>query len=54
MKGIGEQKAARIYAAAKQLVPMRMVSAAEMLQLRRNMARTPESRPISFIIRFEL
>eukprot|EP00435_Cladocopium_sp_Y103_P061787 s880_g23.t1 len=37
VKGIGEQKAARIYAAAKQLVPMRMVSAAEMLQLRRNM-----------------
>eukprot|EP00913_Durusdinium_trenchii_P033962 g31790.t1 len=32
VKGIGEQKAARIYAAAKQLV-----SAAEMLQLRRNM-----------------
>merc|ERR1719336_3562218 len=37
VKGIGDQKAARIMAAAKQLIPMRMVSAAEMLQMRRNM-----------------
>lgn len=37
VKGIGEQKAARIMAAAKQLVPMRMVSAAEMLSMRKNM-----------------
>jgi len=37
VKGIGEQKALRIMAAARQLVPMRMVSAAEMLQMRRNM-----------------
>mmetsp|Transcript_33236 Transcript_33236/g.77246 ORF Transcript_33236/g.77246 Transcript_33236/m.77246 type:complete len:378 (-) Transcript_33236:163-1296(-) len=37
VKGIGEQKAQRIMAAARQLVPMRMVSAAEMLQLRKNM-----------------
>mmetsp|Transcript_55684 Transcript_55684/g.120309 ORF Transcript_55684/g.120309 Transcript_55684/m.120309 type:complete len:384 (-) Transcript_55684:187-1338(-) len=35
--GIGQIKAARIMAAAKQLVPMRMVSAAEMLQMRNNM-----------------
>merc|ERR1719323_2099349 len=37
VKGIGEQKAQRIMAAARQLVPMRMVSAAEMLQMRKNM-----------------
>mmetsp|Transcript_114160 Transcript_114160/g.223922 ORF Transcript_114160/g.223922 Transcript_114160/m.223922 type:complete len:379 (+) Transcript_114160:18-1154(+) len=37
VKGIGDQKAARIMAAARQLVPMRMVSAAEMLQMRKNM-----------------
>jgi len=37
IKGIGDQKAARIMAAARQLVPMRMVSAAEMLQMRRSM-----------------
>nr|QDO16241.1 DNA repair protein RAD51 [Lingulodinium polyedra] len=37
VKGIGEQKAQKIMAAARQLVPMRMVSAAEMLQMRRNM-----------------
>eukprot|EP00927_Polykrikos_kofoidii_P064969 TRINITY_DN60769_c0_g1_i1.p1 TRINITY_DN60769_c0_g1~~TRINITY_DN60769_c0_g1_i1.p1 ORF type:complete len:380 (+),score=68.01 TRINITY_DN60769_c0_g1_i1:76-1215(+) len=37
VKGIGEQKAKRIYDAARQLVPMRMVSAAEMLQMRKNM-----------------
>eukprot|EP00747_Dinoflagellata_sp_TGD_P165919 gnl/TRDRNA2_/TRDRNA2_187930_c0_seq1.p2 gnl/TRDRNA2_/TRDRNA2_187930_c0~~gnl/TRDRNA2_/TRDRNA2_187930_c0_seq1.p2 ORF type:complete len:409 (+),score=98.84 gnl/TRDRNA2_/TRDRNA2_187930_c0_seq1:85-1227(+) len=37
VKGIGEQKAARIMTAAKQLVPMKMVSAAEMLQMRKNM-----------------
>jgi len=35
--GIGDAKAKRIIAAARQLVPMRMVSAAEMLQMRRNM-----------------
>mmetsp|Transcript_57367 Transcript_57367/g.134516 ORF Transcript_57367/g.134516 Transcript_57367/m.134516 type:complete len:366 (-) Transcript_57367:73-1170(-) len=37
IKGIGEQKAQRIFAAARQLVPMRMVSAAEMLHMRKNM-----------------
>mmetsp|Transcript_58377 Transcript_58377/g.139195 ORF Transcript_58377/g.139195 Transcript_58377/m.139195 type:complete len:366 (-) Transcript_58377:135-1232(-) len=37
IKGIGEQKAQRIFAAAKQMVPMRMVSAAEMLHMRKNM-----------------
>jgi len=37
VKGIGDQKAQRIMAAAKTLVPMRMVSAAEMLQMRKNM-----------------
>lgn len=37
VKGIGEQKATRIMAAAKQLVPMKMVSAAEMLTMRKNM-----------------
>lgn len=37
VKGIGEQKANRIMAAAKQLVPMRMISAAEMLKMRQNM-----------------
>lgn len=37
VKGIGEAKANRIAAAAKQLIPMRMVSATEMLQMRRNM-----------------
>jgi len=37
VKGIGEQKAQKIMASARQLVPMRMVSAAEMLQMRRNM-----------------
>merc|ERR1719253_1238092 len=37
VQGIGEAKAKRIMAAAKQLVPMRMVSAAEMLQMRNNM-----------------
>jgi len=37
VQGIGEAKAKRIIAAARQLVPMRMVSAAEMLQMRRNM-----------------
>mmetsp|Transcript_72456 Transcript_72456/g.235363 ORF Transcript_72456/g.235363 Transcript_72456/m.235363 type:complete len:396 (+) Transcript_72456:91-1278(+) len=37
VKGIGDQKAQRIMAAAKQLVPMRMVSAAEMLVMRKNM-----------------
>mmetsp|Transcript_70759 Transcript_70759/g.207268 ORF Transcript_70759/g.207268 Transcript_70759/m.207268 type:complete len:371 (-) Transcript_70759:76-1188(-) len=37
VKSIGDQKAQRIMAAARQLVPMRMVSAAEMLQMRRNM-----------------
>mmetsp|Transcript_92879 Transcript_92879/g.194116 ORF Transcript_92879/g.194116 Transcript_92879/m.194116 type:complete len:383 (+) Transcript_92879:94-1242(+) len=37
VKGIGDQKAQRIMVAAKQLVPMRMVSAAEMLQMRKNM-----------------
>jgi len=37
VKGIGDQKAIRIMNAAKQLIPMRMVSAAEMLQMRRNM-----------------
>lgn len=37
VKGIGEAKAQRIMAAAKTLVPMRMVSAAEMLQMRKNM-----------------
>merc|ERR1719446_1356521 len=37
VKGIGEQKAARIAVAAKLLVPMRMISAAEMLQMRQNM-----------------
>mmetsp|Transcript_107489 Transcript_107489/g.285981 ORF Transcript_107489/g.285981 Transcript_107489/m.285981 type:complete len:379 (-) Transcript_107489:100-1236(-) len=35
--GIGDAKAKKIIAAARQLVPMRMVSAAEMLQMRRNM-----------------
>jgi len=37
IKGIGEQKAQRIHTAAKILVPMRMVSAAEMLEMRKNM-----------------
>merc|ERR1719188_1200530 len=37
VKGIGEQKAMRIMTAAKTLIPMRMVSAAEMLQMRKNM-----------------
>jgi len=37
IKGIGEQKANRISKAAKELVPMRMVSAADMLQMRKNM-----------------
>nr|QDO16240.1 DNA repair protein RAD51 [Lingulodinium polyedra] len=37
VKGIGDQKAQKIAAAARMLVPMRMVSAAEMLQMRRNM-----------------
>eukprot|EP00928_Gymnodinium_smaydae_P033468 TRINITY_DN23970_c0_g3_i1.p1 TRINITY_DN23970_c0_g3~~TRINITY_DN23970_c0_g3_i1.p1 ORF type:complete len:390 (+),score=81.99 TRINITY_DN23970_c0_g3_i1:137-1306(+) len=37
VKGIGEQKAKRIVEAARQLVPMRMVSAADMLQMRKNM-----------------
>jgi len=37
VNGIGEKKAQRIMTAAKQLVPMRMVSAAEMLQIRKNM-----------------
>mmetsp|Transcript_30183 Transcript_30183/g.54789 ORF Transcript_30183/g.54789 Transcript_30183/m.54789 type:complete len:373 (-) Transcript_30183:48-1166(-) len=37
VKGIGEAKALRIHEAAKNLVPMRMVSAAEMLQMRKNM-----------------
>jgi DNA repair protein RAD51 len=37
VKGIGEQKAQKIMKAAKALVPMRMVSAAEMLQMRKNM-----------------
>lgn len=37
VKGIGDQKAQRIMAAAKLLVPMRMVSAAEMLHMRKNM-----------------
>merc|ERR1719321_1416603 len=37
VKGIGEQKANKIMAAAKALVPMRMVSAAEMLEMRQNM-----------------
>lgn len=37
VKGIGEQKAKRMMEAAKQLVPMRMVSAAEMLVMRQNM-----------------
>ncbi|CAE8727188.1 unnamed protein product, partial [Polarella glacialis] len=37
VKGIGEAKAQRIMTAAKLLVPMRMVSAAEMLQMRKNM-----------------
>jgi len=39
IKGIGEQKAQRIMAAAKTLVPMRMVSAAEMLAMRENMVK---------------
>merc|ERR1719253_1304166 len=37
VQGIGEAKAKRIMAAAKKLVPMRMVSASEMLQMRKNM-----------------
>lgn len=37
IKGIGEQKANKIMMAAKQLVPMRMISAAEMLEMRKNM-----------------
>lgn len=37
IKGIGEQKANKIMTAAKSLVPMRMVSAAEMLEMRKNM-----------------
>eukprot|EP00931_Biecheleriopsis_adriatica_P007324 TRINITY_DN108621_c0_g1_i1.p1 TRINITY_DN108621_c0_g1~~TRINITY_DN108621_c0_g1_i1.p1 ORF type:complete len:380 (+),score=106.84 TRINITY_DN108621_c0_g1_i1:93-1232(+) len=37
IKGIGDAKAKRIHEAAKHLVPMRMVSAAEMLQMRKNM-----------------
>lgn len=37
VKGIGEQKAQRIMLSAKQLVPLRMVSAAEMLAMRQNM-----------------
>merc|ERR1719253_1169162 len=37
VQGIGEAKAKRIMAAAKKLVPMRMVSAAEMLAIRKNM-----------------
>jgi DNA repair protein RAD51 len=37
VKGIGEQKANKIMTAAKQLVPMRMVSAAEMLEMRKQM-----------------
>merc|ERR1719321_1964002 len=39
VKGIGEQKANKIMAAAKALVPMRMVSAAEMLEMRKNMVK---------------
>merc|ERR1719253_1831997 len=37
VQGIGELKAQRIMAAAKTLVPMRMVSASEMLEMRKNM-----------------
>lgn len=37
IKGFGDAKAKRIFEAAKHLVPMRMVSAAEMLQMRKNM-----------------
>ncbi|CAK0858036.1 unnamed protein product [Prorocentrum cordatum] len=37
VQGIGEAKAKRIMTAAKKLVPMRMVSAAEMLAIRKNM-----------------
>eukprot|EP00929_Paragymnodinium_shiwhaense_P030038 TRINITY_DN1708_c0_g1_i1.p1 TRINITY_DN1708_c0_g1~~TRINITY_DN1708_c0_g1_i1.p1 ORF type:complete len:372 (+),score=84.11 TRINITY_DN1708_c0_g1_i1:125-1240(+) len=37
VKGVGEQKAMRILEAARRLVPMRMVSASEMLQMRKNM-----------------
>jgi DNA repair protein RAD51 len=37
VQGIGEAKAKRIMSAAKKLVPMRMVSAAEMLTIRKNM-----------------
>lgn len=37
VKGIGELKAQRIHAAAKLLVPMRMVSALDMLNMRKNM-----------------
>jgi DNA repair protein RAD51 len=37
IKGIGEQKANKIMTAAKTLVPMRMISAAEMLEMRKNM-----------------
>lgn len=37
VKGIGEQKAQRIMNAAKVLVPMRMISASEMLIMRKNM-----------------
>jgi len=37
IKGIGEQKANKIMTSAKLLVPMRMVSAAEMLEMRKNM-----------------
>eukprot|EP00930_Biecheleria_cincta_P037138 TRINITY_DN25481_c1_g1_i1.p1 TRINITY_DN25481_c1_g1~~TRINITY_DN25481_c1_g1_i1.p1 ORF type:complete len:375 (-),score=84.53 TRINITY_DN25481_c1_g1_i1:381-1505(-) len=37
IKGIGDQKAQRIHNAAKAMIPMRLVSAAEMLQMRKNM-----------------
>merc|ERR1719321_73953 len=39
IKGIGEAKANTIMAAAKQLVPLRMVSAAEMLEMRKQMVK---------------
>merc|ERR1740117_445350 len=37
IKGIGEQKANKIMESAKKLVPIKMVSAAEMLEMRKNM-----------------
>jgi len=37
VKGIGDQKAQRVMAAARQIVPMGMVSAAQMLHIRRQM-----------------